>query len=268
MALLNNSRSQPKDKSIKDFYTASSIQRERVPISCESNRVWRDILENRYIPFAILNSMIENKKRTQNDQGQDREVKRLYAFKRLHNYVWDKALIAKQSRKQNLLEISKRFMIDVEGLLKKSDEENLKGLSLHKEKYMLMGERLKLILYHFKNHVRLCLKDEELLKIRNQLLSRGLEISDPKQLDQMRKIENEVMSSQEQIEINRDKMYSDIWESDIYRLRGEIYFEAKHYNDANECFLKALELCSTSKKNWKSLAKSSEKFIELAVESK
>lgn len=88
MALLNNSRSQPKDKSIKDFYTASSIQRERVPISCESNRVWRDILENRYIPFAILNSMIENKKRTQNDQGQDREVKRLYAFKRLHNYVW------------------------------------------------------------------------------------------------------------------------------------------------------------------------------------
>ena len=88
MALLNNWRTQPKEKSSKDFCTAAAIQRERVPISWESNRVWRDILENRYIPFVILNNMLESKKKAPNESAQEREPKRSFAFKRLLNYVW------------------------------------------------------------------------------------------------------------------------------------------------------------------------------------
>lgn len=88
MALLNNCRTQPKEKSSKDFCTAAAIQRERVPISWESNRVWRDILENRYIPFVILNNMLESKKKVPNESAQEREPKRSFAFKRLLNYVW------------------------------------------------------------------------------------------------------------------------------------------------------------------------------------
>lgn len=105
-------------------------------------------------------------------------------------------------------------------MLKKSDEEDLKGVSLNKEKYVLLSERMKLILHQFRNHVRLNLKDEDLVKIRSQLLSRGLEISEPKEFEFLKSNENDVVNMQ------------DI--SDIYRLRGEIYFEAKHYNDANQ----------------------------------
>lgn len=42
--------------------------------------------------------------------------------------------------------------------------------------------------------------------------------------------------------------------------------EAKNYDKANSAFLEALELCSTSHKNWRSLAMASEKFADMAVE--
>ena len=76
------------------------------------------------------------------------------------------------------------------------------------------------------------LKEDELIKIRSQLLSRGLEIMDSKEFEYLEQSDKEVVVSTQEI-------------SDIYRLRGENYFEAKHYNDANQWFLKTLELWST-----------------------
>lgn len=88
MALLHNCRGQPKESCLKNFFTASTIQRDRVPIRCESNRVWKDILENRYLPLNMLNSTLESKRRTGNDPAQDKTPKNRFAFKRLLNYVW------------------------------------------------------------------------------------------------------------------------------------------------------------------------------------
>ena len=124
-------------------------------------------------------------------------------------------MIAKQSRKQDLLVVSKSFLNEVETLLKKSDEDNLKGVSLHNEKHVILNERLKLILHQFRNHVRLSLKEEVLIEIRNQLLLGGLEISDPKEFEYLEQSDKEVVVSTQDI-------------SNIYRLRGEIYFESKH----------------------------------------
>jgi len=56
-----------------------------------------------------------------------------------------------------------------------------------------------------------------------------------------------------------------MWESEIHRLRGEIFMEAKSYDKANESFLQAVDLSSTSYKNWRSIAFSAEKFTEIAV---
>jgi tetratricopeptide (TPR) repeat protein len=60
-------------------------------------------------------------------------------------------------------------------------------------------------------------------------------------------------------------IFTSIWESEIYRLRGKIHFEDKNYDSASECFLKSIELCDTSKSNWKALAEASETFIELSL---
>ena len=88
MALLHNVRGQPKESCLKNFFTASTIQRDRVPIRCESNRVWKDILENRYLPLNMLNNTLESKRRAGNDPAQDKTPKNRFAFKRLLNYVW------------------------------------------------------------------------------------------------------------------------------------------------------------------------------------
>lgn len=86
MALLHSSRGEPKEKYLKDFSTAAMIQRDRIPVKCESHRVCKDILENRYIPFNLLNSAVENRNR-QGEQN-DPTNKNKFAFKRLLNYIW------------------------------------------------------------------------------------------------------------------------------------------------------------------------------------
>ena len=91
MALLHNCRGQPQEKALKDFYTASAIQRDRVPVKCESNKIWRDVLENRYIPLSILNASNETRRKSQNDSNAARGNK--FAFKRLLNYIWVSHLI-------------------------------------------------------------------------------------------------------------------------------------------------------------------------------
>ena len=67
MALLHNWRGKNKSNTLKNFFTATAIQRDRVPIKCESNKVWKDILENRYLPLTILNSSVESKRRVPNE---------------------------------------------------------------------------------------------------------------------------------------------------------------------------------------------------------
>lgn len=86
MALLHNSRGQSKEKVIKDFNTAAAIQRDRIPLKCESNKIWKDLLENRYIPLNILNANNETRKKTPQEQNPNQRGK--FAFKRLLNYVW------------------------------------------------------------------------------------------------------------------------------------------------------------------------------------
>ena len=205
MALLHNCRIQPREKILKDFCTASSIQRDRVPISCESNRVWKDILENRYLPLNMLNTTIESKKKAANDQQQDRDAKNRFAFKRLLNYIWDKLLIARQSRKQNLLEVCKRYLTEVEQQIVKSDKDQLKGVSMHKEKYLYIQERMKLILEYFKHNIKLDLKPDEFKSVKYQLISKGLEISDEDVLKGMRRIEDEALNSQDNSDASRGK---------------------------------------------------------------
>lgn len=86
MALLHSTRGEAKDKYLKDFSTAAMIQRDRILVKCESHKVCKDILENRYIPFNLLNSANDNRNR----QGEpnDQANKNKFAFKRLLNYVW------------------------------------------------------------------------------------------------------------------------------------------------------------------------------------
>jgi hypothetical protein len=88
MALLHSCRATDKARAIKDFFTAATIQRDRVPVKCESNQIWKDILENRYIPLNILNASNESKKKTGTEQQQQQERGNKFAFKRLLNYVW------------------------------------------------------------------------------------------------------------------------------------------------------------------------------------
>lgn len=81
-----------------------------------------------------------------------------------------------------------------------------------------MQERMKLILHYFRHHVKLNLKvgpnsnasvvdssSEEFLKIRTQLICKGLSISDKKELEKMRKIAEEVVESQEEGDSNKCK---------------------------------------------------------------
>lgn len=117
-----------------------------------------------------------------------------------------------------MLEVSKRFLVDVEQHIIRSDHEALKGIALHKEKYLLMQERMKLILHYFRHHVKLNLKvgpnsnasvvdssSEEFLKIRTQLICKGLSISDKKELEKMRKIAEDAIENQEESDVNKCK---------------------------------------------------------------
>lgn len=149
-------------------------------------------------------------------------------------------MIAKQSRRQNLLEVCKRYLADAETLIKQSDEENMNGISLQKEKYMLIQEKIKLILHHFKYNVRLRLDDEDFDKIRCQLIQRGLELSSPDILKTMYSIEQNVINNSTSNDASsnsgegKDKVYHEIWESEIYRLRGKVFMENKQYDEASE----------------------------------
>ena len=240
MALLHNCRGESKEKSLERFNTAALLQRDRVPAKCESHRVYRDILENRSIPFTLLNSTVDNRNRQ--GEAQDPANKNRFAFKRLLNYVWDKLIIARQARKQNVLEVSKRFLVDIELHISRSDAEALKGISLHKEKYLLIQERMKLILTYFRNYVKLNLNKEEFLRLRSQLLSKGLNISDKKPLEEMRTAGENGLRGLNQEDRTKNQLYPEIWESEILRLRGEIFMEAKSYDKANESFLQAIDL--------------------------
>jgi hypothetical protein len=117
-----------------------------------------------------------------------------------------------------VLEVSKRFLVDVEQHIIRSDLEELKGIALHKEKYLLMQERMKLILHYFRHFVKLNLKvgpnanassvdssSEEFLKIRKQLICKGLSISDKRELDKMRNIADEALQNQDESDINKCK---------------------------------------------------------------
>ena len=86
MALIHSSRSEQKEKYLKYFRTAAMIQRDRIPTFCESHRLCKDILENRYIPFNFLNSSVDHRNR-QGDAN-DQANKNRFAFKRLLNYIW------------------------------------------------------------------------------------------------------------------------------------------------------------------------------------
>ena len=137
-----------------------------------------------------------------------------------------------------MLEVSKRFLVDIDLHIMRSDQEGLKGISLQKEKYLLIQERMKLTLHYFRNYVKLNLKEEEFVKLRSQLISKSLNMSDKKLLDEMRKIGEAVLNAQDQEEQNKSKnsyhsqihlnfiaqLHPEIWESEIYRLRGKLSF--------------------------------------------
>lgn len=156
-------------------------------------------------------------------------------------------MIAKQSRRQNLLEVCKRFLTEAESIIVSSDKEELKGISLQKEKYLLIQEKLKLILHHFRFHVRLNLDNKDFIEVRNQLIYKGLDLSSPAELKKLRDIEDEVVSK---MEVNdesssvegKDKVYREIWESEILRLRGEIYMQAGLFENANKSYIEAIDL--------------------------
>jgi hypothetical protein len=156
--------------------------------------------------------------------------------------VLDKLLIAKQSRKQGLLEVCKRYLIEAEQLITSSDEEGLGGISLQKEKYILIQEKIKLIRCHFgNNYVRLNLKAEEFARIRKQLIKRGLDISSPQVLEDMKLAELKSIKDRENSKDqdnnspnDSEKVYRDIWESEIYRLRGKLLLDAQKYVKAND----------------------------------
>jgi hypothetical protein len=57
-----------------------------------------------------------------------------------------------------------------------------------------------------------------------------------------------------------------IWESEVLRLKGEIYFRMEKYGKANQWYLKSIETCKTSKKSWISFAKACEKYMMIASE--
>ena len=145
-------------------------------------------------------------------------------------------IITRQARKQNVLEVSKRFLIDIELHIKRSDDEGLKGISLQKEKYLLIQERMKLILHYFRNYVKLNLKEDEFIMLRSQLISKALNMSEKKHLNEMRKLGENVLKAQNQDEQNESnfrlgsdhsnddfivQLNPEMWESEIYRLRGK-----------------------------------------------
>lgn len=107
-----------------------------------------------------------------------------------------------------MLEVCKKFLIEVEQQILKSDNDNLKGIALHKEKYLLIQERMKLILHYFKRQVRMILPNEELIKIKYQLISKGLDLSDKKVLKGLRKIEEDTLNAQDNNDPTRGKLLS------------------------------------------------------------
>ena len=105
-----------------------------------------------------------------------------------------------------MLEVCKKFLIEVEQQILKSDNDNLKGIALHKEKYLLIQERMKLILHYFKRQVRMILPNEELIKIKTQLISKGLDLSDKKVLKGLRKIEEDTLNGQDNNDPGKGKI--------------------------------------------------------------
>lgn len=97
-------------------------------------------------------------------------------------------------------------MTDVESHILASDQEGIKGIALQKEKYVLIQEKLKLIMHYFKHYVKLNLKDEEFLKVRVQLIQKGLEISDDSILEKMRQDEEEAVNNQQSTDENRGNL--------------------------------------------------------------
>jgi hypothetical protein len=86
-----------------------------------------------------------------------------------------------------------------------SDQDNLKGIALQKEKYLLIQEKLKLILHYFKHYIKLNMMPEDFLKIRDQLISKGLDLSSSEILEKMRNAEQEATLNNESNEMSRGK---------------------------------------------------------------
>lgn len=93
----------------------------------------------------------------------------------------------------------------MESQILSSDQDNLKGIALHKEKYLLIQEKMKLILHYFEHHVKLNMMPEDFLKLREQLISRGLELSSNEVLEKMRKAEEDATLNGEGNELSRGK---------------------------------------------------------------
>ena len=116
----------------------------------------------------------------------------------------------------------------------------MNGISLHKEKYMLIQEKIKLILHHFKYNIRLRLDDEDFNRIKCQLIQRGLELSSPDILRYMNIIEQKVINNSASNDASsnstedKDKVYHKIWQSEIYRLRGKVFMENNQYDEASD----------------------------------
>ena len=97
--------------------------------------------------------------------------------------------------------------MDIELHISRSDEEGLKGISLQNEKYLLIQERMKLVLHYFRNYVRLKLSDEEFMKLRKQLLTKTINLSEKKVLDDMRRQGEAFIRTQAGDQQNKSRFY-------------------------------------------------------------
>jgi hypothetical protein len=112
------------------------------------------------------------------------------------------------------------------------------------ERYFLLTEKIKLMIKKgkFDNALKLC--QEENYKSFDEIAKQAEELSNGNVVTR---------------EFSEQKYK--IWESEIHRLKGEVYtLQGKQFSKASNSYLKSIEICKTSKKNWIKFAQACEQF--------